>query len=169
VHAGAFEASADGHLAAGLDDSGRGAQALGVEVGVAHAVTVGLEVGQSPASVLAGGSRAADSSQQSVESARVEFLVSPLGPCRGARVGGPLESLGEVAEMLFGGEAIDDLPGLGKQFGGEVPNPGGAITPDHGALHGRETAARGFAPDPLAELRALRGGGGEAALSMAAE
>ncbi len=121
-------------------------------------MAIGVKVVQGPASVFTGGGMAADGSEQSVEATRVEFLMSPLGPGPGVRVGGAVKSLGEVTEMLFGVEAIDDLPGLGKQFVGDVPNPGGAIPQDHGALHLRETAARGLAPDPLAKLRALRGG-----------
>ena len=160
VHAGALEASADGHLAAGFDDAGGGAETLGVKLGVAHAVTVGLEVVESAAGVFTGGGMAAERRQQSVEAACVQFLMSAFDPCRGARVGGSVESFGQVAEVLLGVKAIDDLPGLGKQFVGDVPNPGCAIAQDHGTRHCGETAARGFAPDPLAKFRALRGGVG---------
>jgi len=44
VHTGAFEARANGNLASGLDHAAGSTQALGVELRIAHTLTVGLEV-----------------------------------------------------------------------------------------------------------------------------
>jgi hypothetical protein len=128
MHAGAFEASADGHLAASFDHAGGDAQTLGVELRVAHAEAVGLGVVQSPAGVFTGRGMAADRGQQSAEAAPVEFLVSVFCLGGGTRVGGAIKIFGEVAEILLGMEAIDDLPGSRKQFIGDVPNPRGPIS-----------------------------------------
>jgi len=114
VQAGAFEASAGSHLTDGFRHAGGATQTLGVGLAVAHVVTVGLEVVESSAGVFAVGGVATNCRQQSAEAARVKFLMSPLGPSGGVRVSGAIKSFGEVTEVLFGVEAIDDLPGLGK-------------------------------------------------------
>ena len=44
MHTGAFEARANGNLASGLDNACGSTQALSVELGIAHAVAVGLEI-----------------------------------------------------------------------------------------------------------------------------
>jgi hypothetical protein len=44
VHTGAFETGANRQLTSGLDYSGGSTQTLGVEIGIAHTVAVGLEV-----------------------------------------------------------------------------------------------------------------------------
>jgi hypothetical protein len=122
VHAGAFEASADSHLESGFDDSRRGEAALDVGVGIADAVAVGLEVVQGPASVFEGGGSATEGGKQNIESARVEFVLPPLGPRRVARVGRSIKDFGEVAEIPFGVEPLDDIQDLGKQFVRELLN-----------------------------------------------
>src|SRR5580658_2517816 len=52
VHAGALEASSNGNFASRLDHAGRSAEALGVELGVAHTLSVGTEILETAASVF---------------------------------------------------------------------------------------------------------------------
>ena len=52
VHPGAFETRADGDLASGLDHPSGSAQALGVELWVAHALSVGLEIVETAARLI---------------------------------------------------------------------------------------------------------------------
>jgi len=70
---------------------------MGEEFGVAHAVTIGLEVVETPAGMFARGGMAEDCHQQSAEAPGVKFLMSPFGPGRGPRGGGAIKSFGEVA------------------------------------------------------------------------
>ena len=71
--------------------------------------------------------KASDASPPCVESSVVEFRVPPFGPLGSAGIGGAVDGLAEVAEMLLGVEPIDDLDRAGEQFVGDVPNPGRAI------------------------------------------
>src|SRR5258708_32464030 len=52
MHSGTFEACADGHLASGFHHARGSAQALGVELRVAHAFSVGLEIVEAAAGLL---------------------------------------------------------------------------------------------------------------------
>src|SRR6267154_3159751 len=52
MHSGTFEACADGDLASGLHHASGSAQALGVELRVAHAFSIGLEIMEAAAGLL---------------------------------------------------------------------------------------------------------------------
>src|SRR5258708_18059647 len=52
VHPGAFEPRADSHLAPSLDNAGGSAQALRMELWIAHAVSVGLKIMEAAAGLL---------------------------------------------------------------------------------------------------------------------
>src|SRR6266404_3049866 len=52
VHPGAFEPRTDGHLAPGLHHAGGSTQALRMELRIAHAVSVGLEIVETATRVL---------------------------------------------------------------------------------------------------------------------
>jgi len=52
MHAGSFETGRNDDFASGLDNPGGSAQALGVELWVAHAVSIGLEIVETAASFL---------------------------------------------------------------------------------------------------------------------
>src|SRR5438552_410974 len=52
VHPGAFEPRADSHLAPSLDNTGGSAQALRMELRIAHAVSVSLEIMEAAAGLL---------------------------------------------------------------------------------------------------------------------
>ena len=60
VHTGAFEARANGHFASGLDNAGGSAQALGVELWIAHTLAVGLEIMETATSRIAASDLASD-------------------------------------------------------------------------------------------------------------
>jgi hypothetical protein len=80
VHAGALETRADGNLASGLNHAGGSAQALGVEFGIAHTVSVGLEIMETAAGLIRARDLAAESLEQSWESSSVEFLLPAFRP-----------------------------------------------------------------------------------------
>jgi hypothetical protein len=52
MHSGTFKACADGYLASGLYHAGGSTQALGVELRIAHAFSVGLEIMEAAAGLL---------------------------------------------------------------------------------------------------------------------
>jgi hypothetical protein len=60
VHSSAFETCADGHLATGFYYSGGSTQALGVELRVAHPLSVGLKIVETATSLLGAGYLAPD-------------------------------------------------------------------------------------------------------------
>jgi len=141
MHAGAFEPRADGHLAARFDDTGGSAQTLLVELGIAHPAAIGFEVVETLPGLRARRDLSGDGPQQSIESSVVEFRVPAFGPLGGAGIGGTVHGLAEVAEVLFGVEAVDDLDRAGEQFVGDVPDPGRVIPQDRSALRAAEADA----------------------------
>src|SRR5712671_5300394 len=60
VHSGAFEPRADGYLAPGLHHAGGSTPALRMELRIAHAVSVGLEIVEATTSVLGAAHLATD-------------------------------------------------------------------------------------------------------------
>ena len=60
MHTGAFETRANGYLASGLDNAGGSAQALGVELRIAHTLAVGLEIVETATSLIGARDLAAD-------------------------------------------------------------------------------------------------------------
>ena len=83
VPTGEFETGANGRLASSLDNADGSTEALGVELGIAHMVSVGLEVMETAARLIGARDLAADGVEQSPESSGVEFLLPAFGyPCR---------------------------------------------------------------------------------------
>jgi hypothetical protein len=78
VHPGTFKSRANGNLASGLDNAGGSAQALGVELRIAHTLAVGLEIVETTASFLKVGYLAPDGVEQSQEFSGVEFFLPSL-------------------------------------------------------------------------------------------
>lgn len=144
MHAGAFEASSDGQLAAGFDHAGGSAQPLLVEIRIAHAVSVGFEVLEALPRLFADG-EPGNGLQQSIELSIVEFGMPAFRPLGGTHVGGTVDRLAQVAEVLLGVEAINDLDRTREQFLGDVPYPGRAVAQHHAAFGLAETASRGLA------------------------
>src|SRR5208283_69221 len=87
VHARALAASADGHFAAGLDNTGGSAKPCGAELRVAHAVAVVLDVLDAVARLLVGWRMGPQSEKQGLDLAGVQLLVAVTCPfsCQVAR------------------------------------------------------------------------------------
>ena len=158
VHPGAFEARADSHLASGLHYASRSAQALGVELWVAHTLAVGLEIMETATSLVGARNLAAEGLEQSPESSGVEFLPPALRPLSSSWGSGTVQSFSEFAQVLFGMKAVDDLHGLRKLIFRDVPDPRSAVA-EHD-LTGRliETTSPGLACDARGERRTLGSG-----------
>src|ERR1700747_1171091 len=80
MHPRAFKTCADSHLASGFHNAGGSAQALGVELWVAHTVAVGLEIVQAAACFLGARDLAADGMEQCLKFSGVEFFLSTFCP-----------------------------------------------------------------------------------------
>src|SRR5882724_8950049 len=143
MHAGAFETCADGHLASGFHNAGGSAQALGVELRVAHTVSVGLEIVKAATCFLRARDLAADGVKQSLEFSGVEFFLPTFCPLRRAWMSEAVESFSEITQVLFGMIAVNNLGGIGKLILGEIPNPKGPSpsTTLHGAWQKRRRVA----------------------------
>ena len=136
MHASAFEPSANGHLASGFHNARGGAQALGVELWVAHAVSVGLEIVKAATCFLRARDLAADGVEQRLKFSGVEFFLPTFCPLRCAWMSEAVESFSEITQVLFGMIAVNNLGGIGKLILGEIPNPKGPISElRHAARH----------------------------------
>src|SRR3989442_14407879 len=97
VHAGWLEPGSDGDFASGLDNPGGSAQTLGVEFWVAHAVSVGLKIVETAASILGVRNLAPNRGQQTPEFSAVEFFLPPVRPLRSAWASGTVQSFSQIA------------------------------------------------------------------------
>src|SRR5258707_675200 len=101
MHAGAFETCADGHLASGLHNAGGRAQAFGVQLRVAHMVSVGLEIVKAATCFLRARDLATDGVEQSLEFSGVEFFLPTFCPLRRAWMSEAVESFSEITQVLI--------------------------------------------------------------------
>ena len=122
VHAGALEARPDGMFAAGFDDAGGDAQALGPERGIAHALTVADEIVDAFAGLVAGWGVLGEGGDDGADAAGIEFITSLFRPLRGEVGPGCVDGLGDVPEVAFGVEDVDDLDRIGETLVGEGPD-----------------------------------------------
>src|SRR5674476_1110363 len=81
VHAGAFEAGPDHHLASSLEDAGGGAQTLGVKLWVAHASAIVKDVHCAFGRFGGGSSMGLESVDDSVEFAIIQFSAARRCGC----------------------------------------------------------------------------------------
>ena len=81
----------------------------------------------------------------------IEFVTSLFCPLRGEVGPGCVDGLGDVPEVAFGVEDVDDLDRIGETLVGEGPDPGCAVAEDDPAVGIGETAAFGFAAHALGE------------------
>ena len=98
MHAGALAADADGGLATGFDDTGRGTESGRVELVVAHTGTIGVDVFDA----LFGFGMvrlASEGRQQGWEVAGVEFLVTSLLPLLSEWAVGAVDGFGYIPEV----------------------------------------------------------------------
>ena len=122
VHAGALEACPDGMFAAGFDDAGGDAQAPGPERGIAHALTVADEIVDAFAGLVAGWGVLCEGGDDGADAAGIEFITSLFRPLRGELGPGCVDGLGDVPEVAFGVEDVDDLDRIGETLVGEGPD-----------------------------------------------
>src|SRR5712691_6343384 len=158
MHPGPFEPGSDGHFASGLHNASGSTQALGVELRVAHAVSVGLEIVHATAGFFGVSHMAANRGEGCLEPSGVEFLLPSFRPLGSSRVGRAIKSFAEVTQVLLGVKAVDDLGRSGEQLLHLVPDPGSPIPERRRTLGLAEAAALGFAPDALGEGGTFLGG-----------
>src|SRR2546425_6040160 len=143
MHPGPFEPGSDGHFASGLHNASGSTQALGVELRVAHAVSVGLEIVQATAGFFGVSHMAANRGEECLEPSGVEFLLPSFRPLGSSRVGRAIKSFAEVTQVLLGVKAVDDLGRSGEQLLHLVPDPGSPIPERRRTLGLAEAAALG--------------------------
>jgi len=155
VHAGALEAGADGDLTASLDHTGGGAEALRLELGVAHAMAIPLEILAALARLVVGRSVGLERPHHGGQIAGVEFDVALVRPLPPQLAGHAIHGFGHGAQVLLGMEAVHDLEGAGTVLVGQIPDPRGAVPQDHAPLGVVKAAARGLAGDAGGEVRGV--------------
>ena len=77
-------------------------------------------------------------------------------PSRSHVAADAVDRLGDIAEMLFGVEAINDLEGIREVFVGQVPDPSSAIAQHHASRGALKASSACFAHDALREVRRCR-------------
>ena len=80
MHPGPFESCSDGVLASGFHHAGGGAESLGLELGVAHAMSMLSEIGPGRFSLLVMGGLGGEDRKQGLDPAGIEFPTTLLGP-----------------------------------------------------------------------------------------
>lgn len=121
-------------FAAGCGGAGADEHGVIAQVGVAHAVGVGFEIGQlfvGVAGGVAGEHKAGGLGNEGVDVIGVE-----VGEPDGQPVGVTLaengcERGGEIVQVLAGVVDVHDRGGFGRDRGGPVPDPGGAVAEHH--------------------------------------
>ena len=88
----------------------------------------------------------------------VQLGTAVLGPPVGQVGPGAVDGLGDIAQVLLGVVDVNDLDGVGKLLGGDVPNPRRAVADDDLTVRGVKTAPLRLAMDPLGEGGRLRVG-----------
>ena len=83
MHAGAFETGPDGDFASGFEDAGRGAEALPVELRIAHAVAIAIDVKSAPGSIVAVCGIRTESRDNGAQFAVVQFRATGCCPLFG--------------------------------------------------------------------------------------
>jgi hypothetical protein len=84
--------------------------------------------------------------------------VASFGPGDGEVGGGTVDGFGDVGEVLFGVEEVDDLDDLREVHLGELPDPRGTISKEDASLGVVESATVGFSEDSLGEGGVFRAG-----------
>ena len=155
MHPGAFEPCTDGHFASSFHHTGGSAQALGVELGVAHTFAVGLEIVQATAGFLGTRYLAADGREQSLEFSGVEFFLPAIRPLPSSWRRETVQSFSEFAQVLFGMKAVDDLYSHRKLIFRDVPDPRSTVAEHDLTERLVETTTPGLTSDALGERRAF--------------
>ena len=85
MHPGALETSSDGDFASGFEDSGRGAEALFVELWIAHAVAIAIDVKSASGGIWGVFSMGTERADNGEEFALVQFRATRGCPLFGLR------------------------------------------------------------------------------------
>jgi len=120
VHTGAFEARAYGHLASGLDKAGGRAQAMSVELRIAHTLAVGQEIMETATSQIGARNLASDGVEQSSEFFGVEFSLAAFCPLSSPWGGGAVRSFSEITQIFFDMTAVHNLGGTWRLIDSDV-------------------------------------------------
>jgi len=87
MHPGALETSSDGGFASGFEDTGRGADALFLELWIPHAVAITKDVKSAPGSIGAVSLMGTERTDNSAKFAAVQFCASCCCPLFGLFAG----------------------------------------------------------------------------------
>ena len=98
---------------------------------------------------------AAQGGDHFVDAPPIELLASLPGPLMADPAADAVDGLGDLEQMPFGVEDVDDLDRVGEVLVGEVPDPRRAIAEDDPAPGRVEAAAFGLAHDAPGEGRGL--------------
>jgi hypothetical protein len=88
----------------------------------------------------------------------IQFSTPRHGPWFGLLAGGTKDRLSGAVKGFFDVVPIQNLNGLGKQFLGGVPDPGGTITEHRATGRFGEASASRFAQYALGKIRPIRVG-----------
>ena len=111
MHARALEPGADHHFTAGLHHTGRGAEALFVELWISHSVSIVSDVADAFPCLFVLACVAMQCLHQGFQAALIEFIIARLDPWF-AFWPVPINDLSHLAEMFFGMKAVENLSGL---------------------------------------------------------
>jgi hypothetical protein len=165
VHPGPLEPGSDHEFASGFQDASGSAQALCVELRVSHTTAIANEVGRAFGRLVGGTHMGTECMNDSRESSVIQFGTARRGPGLGLLAGGTKGRLSGWVKGFFDLVPIQDLDGLGKQFLGGVPDPGGTIA-EHRAtccsVNLRRVASRGAALLRRHKCRTIQGSGRQA-------
>jgi len=98
-------------ITAGLHHAGRGAEALFVELWIAHAVSIVPDVADTFPCLFVLACVAMQRLHQGFQAALIEFLIARLDPGL-AFWAVPVNDLSHLAEMFFGMKAVENLSAL---------------------------------------------------------
>jgi len=172
VHAGALEPGTDGDFASRLDNAGGSTQTLRMKVGITYPFAIVPKVFGALACFIVLECSLVECMQKGLDAALVEFVIALLNPLPALFTVGAVDYLANIAEVLFGVKAIQDLDGLRKQFAGGVPEFQIQAEPSPGtAQRGASVKPRRVASRNTRSAKSDRVMlvSGTAALSMAAE
>ena len=114
MHSGTLQSGGDDDATAGFNDTGGSAKALSMELWVAHALSVLRDIGVALAGLIIVGNMRLDGAEQIIETTLVELIMAEAGPGVGGLALCAQDRLGELAQVLFDMESVDNLDCIGE-------------------------------------------------------
>lgn len=114
MHSTSLQPCADHLLAAALHYPGRRAESLRLELRIAQALSIAVQVLETSSGLRTAVRMATYGPQQIGKTAAIEFLLPPLGPALGRLGIGAIEDFGEVAQACLDVKPVRDLSGAGQ-------------------------------------------------------